>query len=177
VAPEDRVFNNQGEFKVRYSRRNEIIALAGFFSLCAAVGLSGSGFAWLSLRDWFPALRHPAPLPPVVVLMPVWVTLYAMVAVAGWEIWRVPDVRLRNHRALTAWGWQLGLKAMVTPVFFGLHWLLAAALLSAILLGAVAVTIWRFGQLNRGAALLMLPYFGWVGFSVYLNAGFWWLNC
>ncbi len=140
------------------------------------MGLSGSGFVWLNLRDWLPSLRAPALLPPAGLLLPVWVALYVMVGVAGWEIWRVPDVRLRNRQALTAWGWQLGLKAAVTPVFFGLHWLLAAAVMSAALLGAVAVTVWRFGQLNRTAALLMLPYFGWAGFGLYLNAGFWWLN-
>jgi translocator protein len=175
-ALEGCVFNNQGQFKVRYSRRTELLALAGFLFLCLGVGLSGSGVSALNLHNWYLTLNPPELLPPVWVFPPVWIVLYFMIGVAGWEIWRVPDVAMRNHRALTVWGWQIGLKALWTPVFFGLHWLLPALGVGCALFGTAMFTLLRFSRLNRAAALLMLPYCGWLTFELYLNAGFWWLN-
>jgi len=174
--PEGCVFNNQGQFKIRYARRDQITALAGFLALCLAVGLSGSGLAAFGLHGWYLALRPPPGAPPTWVFVPVWTVLYLMTGLAAWEIWRVPEVHMRNHRALAAWGWQMGLKALWTPVFFGAHWLLPALAVELALCGAIAWTILRFARLNRAAAALMIPYLGWVIFELYLNAGFWWLN-
>jgi benzodiazapine receptor len=176
VTPEGCVFNNQGQFKVRYSHRHEMTALAGFLALCLAVGLSGSGLSFLGLHSWYLALHQPVFCPPVWVFLPVWTVLYFMTGLAAWEIWRVPGVGLQSHRALNAWGWQIGLKALWTPVFLGLHWLLPALLVGAALCGTILWTTLRFSRLNPAAACLMLPYFGWVLFELYLNAGFWWLN-
>jgi tryptophan-rich sensory protein len=176
VILEGCAFNNQGQFKVRYSRRGEILALVGFLVLCLAVGLSGSGVCFMALRAWYPALHAPPGRPPIWVFLAVWPFLYVMLGLAAWAIWRVPDVAMNSHRALNAWGCQLGVKALWTPIFFGLHWLLPSFGVGVLLLGVVGWTIWRFAKLNMTAALLMAPYFCWLGFEVYLNAGFWWLN-
>jgi tryptophan-rich sensory protein len=173
---EECVFNNQGEFKLFYSRRRERLALAGFLALCLTVGLSGSGVSALALHPWYLTLHQPPGRPPIWSFPIVWTALYIMAGIAAWEIWRVPDVALRHDHALTAWGWQLGLKALWTPVFFRLHMLLPALLVGAALLGATLLTLWRFARLNRFATLLMTPYFCWIAFEFYLNAGFWWLN-
>jgi len=99
-----------------------------------------------------------------------------MTGVAAWEIWRKPDVTLRHHHALMLWFWQLGLKALWAPVFFGLHFPAGGLALGIVILGGIGFTTVRFMQLNRRAGLLMLPYAGWVAFEIYLTAGFWWLN-
>jgi tryptophan-rich sensory protein len=151
-------------------------ALAGFLALCLAVGLSGSGLAAFGLHGWYLALHSPRWAPPIRVFLPVWTVLYLMSGVAAWEIWRVPDAPMQNRQALAAWGWQMGLKALWTPVFFGAHWLLPALAVELALCAAIFWTIWRFARLNFAAAALMIPYFGWVAFELYLNAGFWWLN-
>ncbi len=174
--PEGGVFNNRGPFKLRYARREQVTALAGFLGLCLAVGLSGSGLAAFGLHGWYLSLHPPRFAPPVWVFLPVWSVLYLMAGLAAWEIWRVPDAPMANHQALSAWGWQLGLKALGAPVFFGAHWLLPAVGVQLALCGAVFWTILRFARLNLAAAALMLPYLGWVTFELYLNAGFWWLN-
>ena len=150
----DSVFNNQGQFKLRYSRRHEITALAG----------------------WYQALNAPMLRPPAMLFFPVWTALALASGVAAWEIWRAPDVGLRNHAALRLWGWQLALNAMFTVLMFGPHLLLAASVVGAALLVVLGFTVLRFARLNRLAAALMLPYFCWVMFQVYLDAGFWWLN-
>jgi tryptophan-rich sensory protein len=175
-APEGRVFNHQGQFKPRYSRRQELVAGAGFLLLCLGVGLSGVGVSALGVHGWYLSLRRPPLCPPLSLYPPVWTLLYLMAGVAAWEIWRAPGFRLLNRQALIAWGWQIGLKALWTPVFFGLHWLLGSAILGLVLLAVLGETIRRFAGLKRWAALLMLPYAAWVAFEVYLDFGFWWLN-
>jgi len=144
--------------------------------LCLTVGLSGSGLAATGMRDWFLRLTPPRFTPSVLVYLPVWSMIYTWAAFAAWDIWRNLDAASLNHRALTAWGWAMGLKALWTPVLFGLHWLLPALDVGLALLVTLGFTIARFWRLNRGAAALMLPFFFWVGFECYLGAGFWWLN-
>jgi len=176
VTPGECVFNNQGQFKLRYSRRLENIALAGFLLLCLTVGLSGSGVALLAVHGWYLTLKTPPYTPPIWAYFPIWTTLYVWAGFAAWDIWRNLDAGFKNHRALSAWGWSMGLKALWTPVFFGLHWLLPAYTVGLALLGTLAVTCIRFWRLNRGAAALMLPFTAWVAFECYLGAGFWSLN-
>ncbi len=172
----DSVFNNQGQFKLRYSRRHEITALAGFVLLCLGAELAASFVAAPGLWGWYQALNAPMLRPPAMLFFPVWTALALASGVAAWEIWRAPDVGLRNHAALRLWGWQLALNAMFTVLMFGPHLLLAASVVGAALLVVLGFTVLRFARLNRLAAALMLPYFCWVMFQVYLDAGFWWLN-
>lgn len=140
------------------------------------VGLSGLGFLLFNLQGWFGALKPPAMLPPPWVFPPAAVLMYLCAGLAAWQIWRAPNVAWRNHRALRIWGWQMALKALWVPVFFALHWLAGAFLLGTVLAGLSLTTFRRFAEFNREAGWLMLPFLGWVGFELYLAAGFWWLN-
>lgn len=116
-------------------------------------------------------------MPPAFVFAPVWATLYASIGVSAWLVWRRMDVAAHRKRAaLLAWGWQLGANAVWPPVFFGLHAPGAGFLVLTVLLVAVAVTIRAFWRLDRAAALLLVPYFGWCCFATYLDVGFWRLN-
>ena len=45
-----------------------------------------------ALRGWYPALTAPPGTPPSWVFAPVWTTLYVMIGVAGWLVWRRPSV-------------------------------------------------------------------------------------
>ncbi len=161
---------------MRFSRRTQIIALAGFIGLCLAVGVAGGGLTFGDFHLWYLSLTAPPLRPPAWIFAPVSIAMYLMLAVAGWLVWRQPDVRWQHHRALISWGWQLGLTAIWAPLFFGLHLILPALAVIVSLFLALILTVTKFRRLNGSAALLMLPYLVWVGFAGYLNAGFWWLN-
>ena len=149
-----------------------MLALVGFVGLCLLVGAADSALVSTALHSWYPSLTRPPGTPPAWAYGPVWGVLYVMMGVAGWLVWRGAGV----VPALRLWGWQLAANALWTPAFFGLHQPPLAFGIILVLLGLVALTIWRFARLHRIAAGLMVPYFAWITYAAYLNAGFWWLN-
>lgn len=129
------------------------------------------------MRSWYAALAAPPGTPPNWVFAPVWTALYILMGVAAWLVWR--DVLLppvRRYAALRLWGWQLGLNALWTPAFFGLHSTVLGLVVILPLLGLVVATAIMFRRLHPVAGLLLLPYLAWTAYAAYLNVGFWWLN-
>jgi translocator protein len=149
-----------------------ILALVGFIGLCLLVGGADATLVTRAVHTWYASLNAPPATPPNWVFLPVWTTLYVMIGVAGWLVWR----RSGAARPLRLWGWQLAANALWTPAFFGLHNPPLALAVMLVLLVLVAATMHSFARQNRAAVWLMLPYLAWTGFAAYLNAGFWWLN-
>jgi tryptophan-rich sensory protein len=119
-------------------------------------------------------LAQPGWAPPSYLFGPVWSALYLLMAVAAWLVWRV-NPRWRNP-AIIAYGVQLVLNLLWSPLFFGLGWR-GLALIDIVLLDvAVAVTITLFWKIRRPAAVMLLPYFAWILFATALNYSVWALN-
>ncbi len=138
---------------------------------------SGGAVTAGSVRTWYPTLVSLPGTPPNWLFGPVWTTLYVIIGVSAWLIWRrTAGTSPRGYAALRLWGWQLGLSALWPPAFFGLHTLGLALAVIVLLLGAIALTARAFARIDRLAAALLLPYAAWVLYATYLNAGFWWLN-
>ena len=135
--------------------------------------VGGGALLGLSVETggWYAALQKPSFNPPDWVFAPVWGTLYILIGLAGWRVWRAG-----LPRAQTLWWLQLALNFVWPPVFFAAHALGAAMIvilaLAAALLAFLA-TVWRS---ERGSALLFAPYLAWVAYASLLNAALWWLN-
>ena len=71
---------------------------------------------------------------------------------------------------------QLGLNALWSYLFFGLHNPLLALIEIVLLWLMIFETHNQFKKIDKTAALLLLPYLGWVSFATVLNASIWWLN-
>jgi tryptophan-rich sensory protein len=137
--------------------------------------LAALGGAAFPPDAWFAALTKPSWQPPNYLFGPVWTTLYLMMGVAAGLAWlRGPSPAVRA--ALIAFGVQLVLNALWTPVFFGAHALGAALVLIVMLWLAIAWTIVHFWRVQRLAAVLLVPYLAWVSFATGLNAALWRLN-
>ncbi|RAU99487.1 TspO/MBR family protein [Mycolicibacter senuensis] len=119
-------------------------------------------------------LAQPGWAPPSYLFGPVWSALYLLMAVAAWLVWRVSP-RWTNP-AVIAYGVQLALNLAWSPLFFGLGWRGLALVDIVVLDVVVVVTIVAFWKLHRVAALLMLPYLGWILFATALNYSVWSLN-
>lgn len=157
------------------SAKGEILALAAFLGICLSVSAIGGVMTAAGVSDWYQTLAKPSFNPPDWVFAPVWTTLYVMMAVAGWRVWRH-----RHHgiatAPLTAFAVQLALNLAWTGLFFGLRLIGTAAAESAILLAAIILTARLFWRVDRVAGLLFLPYIVWVGFATVLTLAIWRLN-
>lgn len=154
-----------------------MLALVGFVGLCLLVGASNAAITAGGVRPWYAGLAKPPGTPPNWLFAPVWTTLYILLGVAAWLVWRRIDVGAdRKRAALRAWGWALAANALWSPAFFGLHMPGLSMAMLAAMLATTGVTLHRFRPLQPLAAALTLPYAGWSAYAAYLNAGFWWLN-
>jgi translocator protein len=157
---------------VTVSRTRDVLGLAAFVTLCFGVSVLGGKAVAASLPGWYPALRKPSWTPPGWVFGPVWTLLYPLVAVAGWLAWREGRARLGPLVYLL----QLALNAAWPWLFFGRGRVdLALACVVALWI-AILATVLAFWRVSRTAAVLLLPYLAWVGFTVALNHAIWRLS-
>ncbi len=142
--------------------------LVGFVALAQLAGLVGLPFTDTGAGSWYGQLDKPFFNPPGWAFGPVWTTLYALIGVAAWAVWRTPPSPTRRA-ALSAWGIQLALNAIWTPLFFGaeLPWLAFVEIL--LLVGAIVITISVMRVIRPVAAWMMAPYLAWVSFAAVLN--------
>jgi len=142
------------------------LALAGFALAVLAAAVVGS-LAATSSRETYERLDLPPFAPPGWVFGPVWTVLYALIAVAGWLVWREVGI----DRSIAAYAVQLALNALWTPIFFAGDRYGVALVEIVLLLAALVVTLAMFARRSHTAALLLVPYVAWVGFATALNAG------
>lgn len=160
---------------------SELAGIIGsIFTMDAIAPSAGSGQA-----SWYTGIVKPAWNPPSWVFGPVWITLYAMMGIASYLVWRKKDSRsLGNDRvarrrvrgALTIFGVQLFLNAIWSVIFFGMHnpgWAFVDIVLLWI---AIVATIGVFWRISKPAAWLLVPYILWVSFAGFLNYTIWTLN-
>ncbi len=151
------------------------LVLGGFMALLGAIAAIGGVVTAPSVHSWYQTLVHPSFTPPDWVFAPAWTTLYVMIAVAGWLVWRKVGF-FAARPAFTLYGVQLALNLAWSVLFFGLH-LIAAAMVDVLLLeAAILLTIRAFGRICAPAGYLLVPYVVWVAFASVLNAGFLVLN-
>lgn len=155
--------------------RSQYLALAGLVAATLAVGAVGSAVTAPAIPTWYAGLARPSFAPPNWVFGPVWTTLYVMIAVAAWLVWRLPPGAARRA-ALRLFVAQLALNSLWSILFFGVRRIDLALLEIAVLWAAIAATTVAYARLSRPAALLMLPYLAWVSFAAALNLAFWRLN-
>jgi tryptophan-rich sensory protein len=146
--------------------------LAVWLVLCFAAPALGSA---AGPGEWYAQLQKPAWNPPGWVFGPVWTTLYTMMAVAAWLVWRRGGFATQR-RALVLYLVQLGLNALWTPLFFGLRNAPLAFAEILLLWLAILGTLVAFGKAQRAAGLLLLPYLAWVTLAAALNFTLWQLN-
>jgi len=150
-------------------------------SALGLVGWLAASFAaaWIGSRympgAWYASLAKPSWNPPAAVFAPVWTVLYVLMGVAAWLTWRRAGFSGAGT-ALVLFLVQLGLNALWSYLFFGLHRpdlaFVDIVVLWVVIL-SVALLFWRQ---DWRAGALMMPYLGWVGFASFLNFVLWRLN-
>jgi tryptophan-rich sensory protein len=154
----------------------DVIKLIVSIVACQCAGLIGSVFTTPSIPTWYAALEKPFFTPPNWLFAPAWITLYLLMAVAAFLIWRRGLGEEGVNCALTVFLVQLVLNALWSMVFFGLQSPLYGMVVIIALWIAILLTIIKFFKLSVAAGSLMLPYILWVSFASALNIAIWVLN-
>jgi tryptophan-rich sensory protein len=146
-----------------------------FIAVCLAVSGAGALVTNTSVKEWYPTLNKPSWNPPSWVFGPVWTTLYVMMAIAAWLIWRERGFA-GARGALGLFAFQLALNAAWSPLFFGLRNPLAGLIDIVPLCAAILATMISFWKIVPLAGVLLLPYWLWVCFATALNFTIWRMN-
>ena len=124
--------------------------------------------------DWYNNLTKPAFAPNDALFTPVWAFLYTTIVFALILYISEPDMNKKS--GYVYFGIQLFLNLIWSPVFFGLK-NIALALVVIIMLDIfVFLTIKKFYSVSKISAIILIPYFLWVIYATYLNAGYLALN-
>lgn len=145
--------------------RSDALTALGFVVGVNVIGASpalvfGADTGWID-RPWF--------FPPEIVFPVVWTTLFTLMGVALFLVWRAGTERRDVRVALAVFGVQFALNLAWTPVFFGLRRPDLGLVVIVLLLVAVAGTVVVFDRVDRRAAVLLVPYLVWVAFAAVLN--------
>lgn len=131
-------------------------------------GVIGSAFTFSQITTWYPELAKPVWNPPNWLFGPVWTVLYLMIGVSIYLFWQAAakkDLKQGIEIAVL----QLGLNALWSVVFFGLHNLNLALLVIGLLWLAIVWNIVVFRRISTKAAWWLVPYLVWVTFAGVLN--------
>ncbi len=154
----------------------DIFKLAAAIAISEFAGIIGSAFTVPAIPAWYATLNKPALNPPSWIFGPVWTTLYALMGIAAFLVWRKGWDRSDVRRALSAFGIQLILNALWSITFFGLHSPAWAFINIVVLWLAIVWTMILFYKISTPAMWLLVPYILWVSFAAYLNISIWMLN-
>lgn len=152
-----------------------LAALGLSLLLCLTAGGIGAWATNSEIPTWYAGIAKPSWNPPNWIFGPVWTTLYVLMAVAAWLIWR-RDGFSRGRWPLTLFAIQLGLNTLWSFLFFGMHNPGLAAVEIVLLWLAILATTISFWRRSPVAGALLVPYLAWVGFATVLNVTIWRMN-
>jgi translocator protein len=155
-------------------KANDTLKLITAIAISELAGIAGSFFTISSISAWYSTLTKPALNPPAWIFGPVWITLYFLMGISLWLIWKSNSSE--KKRAIWLFIIQLALNAIWSPIFFGAQSIGNALAVIVLLWAAIVLTILIFKKISKPAAWLLVPYILWVSFAAYLNFAIWMLN-
>jgi translocator protein len=158
-----------GYVQSRRSSLHQALGLLAWLAVAFATGAVGA-VASIEAASFYAQLNRPAWAPPASVFGPVWTTLFALMGVAAWLVWRKTGTA---HRALGLFLAQLAANALWSWLFFAWHQGALAFADVLLLLALIATTLLSFWRVHRLAAVLLVPYLLWVSFASALTWAVW----
>lgn len=141
---------------------------------CYGAGLLGSLF--VSTGTWYASLAKPSFMPPDWLFAPVWLVLYACMAIALTLVWNKDEAAAEGRGWVPLFFAHLLLNASWTVFFFGFHAVLIALINILFLLPCITLLMVGAWDIDKRATYLLTPYLLWVLFATYLNASIWLAN-
>ena len=155
---------------------NSIIKLVVSIVASFAAGGIGSLFTFKAIPIWYTGLKKPPYTPPNRVFGPVWTTLYVLMGISVFLIWRKGLAIDGAFLAFALFWIQLVLNALWSIIFFGMKSKGGGAITIIVLWLLILATIIAAFRVSGWAGALLIPYIVWVSIASYLNIGVWLLN-
>jgi tryptophan-rich sensory protein len=157
-----------------FSRRQQVGGLFLWLLASYATAVVGA-VASSDAPSFYQQLQRPDWAPPAWLFGPVWTTLYTLMGISAWLVWRERGFRAART-ALTVFLLQLGVNALWSWLFFVWH-LGAASFAEILLLGVlILLNVLLFWRVRLLAGMLLLPYLLWVSFAAVLTYTVWQQN-
>jgi translocator protein len=151
-------------------------ALILLLALPQAAGFMGSFFTRPAIQGWYLSLDKPWFTPPDIVFPIVWPTLFLLMGIASWLVWKERRRSAAAMNGLWLYGTQLSLNVAWSILFFGIKSPQLAFYEIIVLILAVMATIIAFFRVRAMAGWLMVPYLLWLFFAALLNYSIWMSN-
>jgi benzodiazapine receptor len=147
----------------------ELPKLALCIIICQLAGVFGFIFTSSSVLTWYPTLVKPSFTPPGWIISTVWISLFALMGISLFLVWREGIISMEWKMALVIFFSQLLVNVLWSWAFFGKESPLAGFVVIVVLWLLIMQNIIRFWPISRFAALLLVPYILWVSFAAFLN--------
>lgn len=138
-------------------------------------GVSGL-FNVSAIDGWYQTISKPSWNPPSWIFGPVWTTLYVMMGIALYLVWKAEANSILKKTAISLFVIQFVLNFFWSFIFFNqqeMGWALVEIIVMWIF---ILLTIFAFANVSKTAAWLLVPYICWVSFATILNYTLWKLN-
>jgi tryptophan-rich sensory protein len=148
-----------------------IVALILPLSIGAFAGM----FTSKAIPEWYATLNRPSFNPPNWLFGPVWTTLYLLMGISLYMIWKQEKSKVRNL-AMLVFLIQLALNFAWSFIFFYFNKIGFAFAEIIILWVSIVLMIILFYRIKPLAAYINIPYLVWVSFASMLNLSYYLLN-
>jgi translocator protein len=153
----------------------KFLKLLASIALPLVLGAIAGLFTADAVPEWYAGLNKPSFNPPNWLFGPVWTSLYILMGISLFLIWKQNPGKERNW-AILVFLIQLVLNFAWSFIFFYFN-MIGLALLEIILLWlCIILMLVMFYKLNKIASFINIPYLLWVSFATILNTGYFILN-
>ena len=152
--------------------KNKYLSLVIILLVTFIAPMIGSYATATFKEPWYSEIILPNFNPPSWVFAPVWTTLYLMMSIAIWKIWK----NLFDTRILKIYFFHLFFNSTWSIVFFGFH-LIGLALVNLIIILIFIIFLMKEYLIrDKISFYLMIPYLAWSSYALILNSSIFLLN-
>lgn len=141
-----------------------------------SAGFLGSLFTNTGPETWHSYLTKPSFNPPDWLFGPVWTSLFILMGLSLFLVWRQGLDKIEVRKALQWFFLQLAFNIAWSFFFFYLENPHLAFLGIIALLILIITTMAHFYKIDKRSFWLLVPYLAWVSFATVLNYAIWKLN-
>ena len=152
--------------------KNKYLSLVIILLITFIAPMIGSYTTVTFKEPWYSEIILPSFNPPSWVFAPVWSTLYLLMTIAIWKIWK----NSFDTRILKIYFIHLFFNSTWSIVFFGFH-LIGLALVNLIIILLFIVFLMKEYLIrDKISFYLMTPYLAWSSYALILNSSIFLLN-